>query len=70
MLKFKRVSCTVAKSTTRIVYAIPLQSSVCLKQHAFDLLELLLLQVFPELDDVFKKVHEEKHRFGEFISPK
>ncbi|XP_057733685.1 uncharacterized protein LOC130948830 [Arachis stenosperma] len=47
-----------------------LQSSVCLKQLAFDLLELLLLQAFPELDDVFKKVHEEKHRFGEFISPK
>ncbi|XP_052109915.1 uncharacterized protein LOC127739739 [Arachis duranensis] len=47
-----------------------LQSSVCLKQLAFDLLELLLLQAFPELDDVFKKVHEEKHRFGEFIAPK
>ncbi|XP_019443441.1 PREDICTED: uncharacterized protein LOC109347822 isoform X2 [Lupinus angustifolius] len=43
-----------------------LQSSLCLKQLAFDLLELLLLSAFPELDDVFKQVHEEKHKFGEF----
>ncbi|KAJ1388779.1 Sorting nexin, C-terminal [Sesbania bispinosa] len=42
-----------------------LQSSVCLKQLAFDLLELLLLSAFPELDDVFKQLHEEKHKFGE-----
>lgn len=44
-----------------------LQSSVCLKQLAFDLLEMLLLSAFPELDDVFKQVHEEKHKFGELI---
>ncbi|XP_061359559.1 uncharacterized protein LOC133303638 [Gastrolobium bilobum] len=43
-----------------------LQSSVCLKQLAFDLLELLLMSAFPELDDVFKQLHEEKHKFGEF----
>ncbi|KAK7349184.1 hypothetical protein VNO77_06348 [Canavalia gladiata] len=43
-----------------------LQSSVCLKQLAFDLLELLLTSAFPELDDVFKQLHEEKHKFGEF----
>ncbi|KAF2323362.1 hypothetical protein GH714_034840 [Hevea brasiliensis] len=43
-----------------------LQSSVCLKQLAFDLLELLLLSAFPELDYVFRQLHEEKHRFGEF----
>ncbi|XP_038717724.1 uncharacterized protein LOC120010885 isoform X2 [Tripterygium wilfordii] len=43
-----------------------LQSSVCLKQLAFDLLELLLLSAFPEMDYVFKQLHEEKHRFGEF----
>ncbi|CAL0335307.1 unnamed protein product [Lupinus luteus] len=43
-----------------------LQSSVCLKQLAFDLLELLLLSAFPELEDVFKQLHEEKHKFGEF----
>eukprot|EP00257_Ricinus_communis_P015025 XP_015572855.1 uncharacterized protein LOC8274501 isoform X1 [Ricinus communis] len=42
-----------------------LQSSVCLKQLAFDLLELLLLSAFPELDYVFRQLHEEKHRFGE-----
>ncbi|KAK7255382.1 hypothetical protein RIF29_28791 [Crotalaria pallida] len=42
-----------------------LQSSVCLKQLAFDLLEMLLLSAFPELDDVFKQLHEEKHKFGE-----
>ncbi|PQM35189.1 uncharacterized protein Pyn_22650 [Prunus yedoensis var. nudiflora] len=43
-----------------------LQSSVCLKQLAYDLLELLLMSAFPELDYVFKQLHEEKHRFGEF----
>ncbi|OUZ99956.1 Phox homologous domain [Macleaya cordata] len=42
------------------------QSSVCLKQLAFDLLELLLLSAFPELDDVIKQLHEEKHKFGQF----
>ncbi|XP_059645614.1 uncharacterized protein LOC132287124 isoform X2 [Cornus florida] len=41
-----------------------LQSSVCLKQLTFDLLELLLLSAFPELDYVFKQLHEEKHKFG------
>ncbi|KAJ7962999.1 Phox-associated domain,Sorting nexin [Quillaja saponaria] len=45
-----------------------LQSSVCLKQLAFDLLELLFLSAFPELDFVFKQMHEEKHIFGEFQS--
>ncbi|KAM2993976.1 hypothetical protein FF2_046004 [Malus domestica] len=43
-----------------------LQSSVCLKQLAFDLLELLLLTAFPEMEYVLKQLHEEKHRFGEF----
>ncbi|CAK7356694.1 unnamed protein product [Dovyalis caffra] len=43
-----------------------LQSSVCMKQLAFDLLELLLLTAFPELDYVFRQLHEEKHKFGEF----
>ncbi|KAM1412636.1 hypothetical protein ACFXTO_025341 [Malus domestica] len=43
-----------------------LQSSVCLKQLGFDLLELLLLSTFPEMDYVFKQLHEEKYRFGEF----
>lgn len=43
-----------------------MQSSVCLKQLALELLELLLLSAFPELDYVFKQFHEEKHKFGEF----
>ncbi|CAO2815390.1 unnamed protein product [Amaranthus hypochondriacus] len=43
-----------------------LQSSVCLKQLVMDLLQLLLLYTFPELDPVFKQLHEEKHKFGEF----
>ncbi|XP_011001603.1 PREDICTED: uncharacterized protein LOC105108834 isoform X2 [Populus euphratica] len=43
-----------------------LQSSVCTKQLAFDLLELLLLTAFPELDSVIRQLHEEKHKFGEF----
>ncbi|KAL6972795.1 hypothetical protein U1Q18_026967 [Sarracenia purpurea var. burkii] len=44
-----------------------LQSSVCLKQLAFDLLELLLLSAFPEMDHVFRQLHEEK-KFGVFES--
>ncbi|KAK4269393.1 hypothetical protein QN277_022554 [Acacia crassicarpa] len=43
-----------------------LQSSVCLKQLAFDLVELLMVTAFPELNDVCKQLHEEKHKFGEF----
>ncbi|XP_050384500.1 uncharacterized protein LOC126801087 isoform X2 [Argentina anserina] len=43
-----------------------LQSSACLKQLAYDLIELLLSSAFPELEYVFKEVHEEKHKFGEF----
>ncbi|XP_028064289.1 uncharacterized protein LOC114267448 [Camellia sinensis] len=43
-----------------------LQSSVCLKHLAFDILELLLLSAFPEMDYVFRQLHEEKEKFGEF----
>lgn len=43
-----------------------LQSSVSLKMLAFDLLELLLLSAFPELDSVFKQLYDEKHKFGEY----
>ncbi|KAI4387382.1 hypothetical protein MLD38_005220 [Melastoma candidum] len=43
-----------------------LQSTVCLKLLVFDLLELLLLSLFPEMDNVFKQLHEEKHQFREF----
>ncbi|XWS18995.1 hypothetical protein CRYUN_Cryun32bG0092800 [Craigia yunnanensis] len=43
-----------------------IQSSVCLKLLAYDLVELLLLSAFPEMDYVFKQLHEEKHKFGEF----
>ncbi|XWS20299.1 hypothetical protein CRYUN_Cryun31cG0088500 [Craigia yunnanensis] len=43
-----------------------IQSSVCLKLLAYDLVELLLLSAFPEMDYVFKLLHEEKHKFGEF----
>ncbi|WZZ18914.1 hypothetical protein YC2023_112003 [Brassica napus] len=45
-----------------------LQSSVCLKQLAFDLLELLLLSAFPEMEKAFKQLHEEKHLFGQYTS--
>ncbi|XP_058113709.1 uncharacterized protein LOC131256706 isoform X3 [Magnolia sinica] len=41
-----------------------LQSPLCLKQLMIDLLELLLVSAFPELDDVFKQCHEEKELFG------
>ncbi|OMO54105.1 hypothetical protein CCACVL1_28063 [Corchorus capsularis] len=43
-----------------------IQSSVCLKLLSYDLLELLLLSAFPEMESVFKQLHEEKHKFGEF----
>ncbi|XP_010538028.1 PREDICTED: uncharacterized protein LOC104812523 [Tarenaya hassleriana] len=43
-----------------------LQSSVCLKQLAFGLLEQLLLAAFPEMDQAFKQLLEEKHKFGEY----
>ncbi|XP_054780633.1 uncharacterized protein LOC129288193 isoform X2 [Prosopis cineraria] len=43
-----------------------LQSSVCLKQLAFDIVELLMVTAFPELDYLFKQLHEEKHKFGKF----
>ncbi|XP_042488981.1 uncharacterized protein LOC122069118 [Macadamia integrifolia] len=42
-----------------------LQSTVCMKQLAFDLLELLLLSTFPELHDVVKQLHEDKKKFGQ-----
>uniref|UniRef100_A0A2P2MMH5 Uncharacterized protein n=1 Tax=Rhizophora mucronata TaxID=61149 RepID=A0A2P2MMH5_RHIMU len=43
-----------------------LQSSVCVKQLAFDLLELLFVSSFPEMEDIFKQLHEDKAKFGEF----
>uniref|UniRef100_A0A1J3E999 Sorting nexin-16 n=1 Tax=Noccaea caerulescens TaxID=107243 RepID=A0A1J3E999_NOCCA len=46
-----------------------LQSSVCLKQLAFDLVELLLLSAFPEMEKTFKQLHNEKHLFGQFTPP-
>ncbi|KAF7800796.1 Sorting nexin-16 [Senna tora] len=52
------------KHCARDLYFL-LQSSVCMKQLAFDILEVLLLSAFPELDYVFKQLHEEKHKFGE-----
>ncbi|XP_068653093.1 uncharacterized protein [Aristolochia californica] len=42
-----------------------LQSPVCLKQLAFELLELLLLSVFPELQDVVKRYCEGKEKLGQ-----
>ncbi|KAJ0680235.1 putative Phox-associated domain, sorting nexin, PX domain superfamily [Helianthus annuus] len=41
-----------------------IQSSVCLKQFSLDLLELLLMSAFPEMDFVFQQLHDEKHKFG------
>ncbi|CAA3024050.1 Intermediate filament [Olea europaea subsp. europaea] len=43
-----------------------IQSSVCMKQLAFNLLELLLLSLFPELDYVFRELDNEKEKFGKF----
>ncbi|XP_020573351.1 uncharacterized protein LOC110019841 isoform X2 [Phalaenopsis equestris] len=41
-----------------------LQSVVCLKQLTVELLELLLLSAFPELEEVIRQCHEEKDQFG------
>uniref|UniRef100_A0ACD5T6T3 Uncharacterized protein n=1 Tax=Avena sativa TaxID=4498 RepID=A0ACD5T6T3_AVESA len=41
-----------------------LQSQVCLKQLTFELLELLVLAAFPELDDTVRKWHKEKHELA------
>ncbi|XP_020703834.1 uncharacterized protein LOC110115058 [Dendrobium catenatum] len=43
-----------------------LQSVVCLKQLTVELLELLLLSAFPELEEVIRQCHEEKDQFGFF----
>uniref|UniRef100_A0A0D9WK76 PX domain-containing protein n=1 Tax=Leersia perrieri TaxID=77586 RepID=A0A0D9WK76_9ORYZ len=40
-----------------------LQSPVCLKQLAFELLELLVLAAFPDLDGTVRKWHEDKQQF-------
>ncbi|XP_047340631.1 uncharacterized protein LOC124944424 [Impatiens glandulifera] len=43
-----------------------IQSSVCMKQFALDLVELLLLSAFPEMDYVFKELHEQRATFGKY----
>ncbi|ERM98570.1 hypothetical protein AMTR_s00109p00032070 [Amborella trichopoda] len=45
-----------------------LQSALCIKQLAYNLLELLLLATFPELNDVVSLLHSEKDRFGEVVT--
>ncbi|KAL0704209.1 hypothetical protein Bca4012_070634 [Brassica carinata] len=46
-----------------------LQSSVCLKLLAYDLVELLLTSAFPEMEQFFKQLQEEKHLFGQHTPP-
>ncbi|XP_073159156.1 uncharacterized protein [Henckelia pumila] len=41
-----------------------IQSSVCMKQLALDLLQLLLLSAFPELGNVFRQLEEKRDKFG------
>ncbi|XP_042052495.1 uncharacterized protein LOC121797822 isoform X2 [Salvia splendens] len=41
-----------------------IQSSVFMKQLAFDLLKLLLVSSFPELDHVFRELDQDKEKFG------
>ncbi|CAM8940701.1 unnamed protein product [Rhodiola kirilowii] len=41
-----------------------IQSAVCLKQLAFELVELLFVSAFPELDQTIKELHQQKHMFG------
>lgn len=41
------------------------QSSVFMKQLAFDILELLLSSSFPELGSVFRELDQDKQKFGE-----
>ncbi|CAH8353823.1 unnamed protein product [Eruca vesicaria subsp. sativa] len=46
-----------------------LQSSVCLKLLAYDLLEMLLTSAFPEMEQAFKQLKDEKHLFGQYTPP-
>lgn len=66
--KIYKILLVWSNSNKLVVTVTCLQSPVCLKQLAFDLLELLLLSALPELDYVFKQLHEEKHKFGDFKS--
>lgn len=47
-----------------MIIDLNVQSSVFMKQLAFDLLQLLLLSAFPELGNVFRQLDEEKDKFG------
>ncbi|CAH9079710.1 unnamed protein product [Cuscuta epithymum] len=38
-----------------------LQSTICLKQVAYAILELVLVSIFPELRDIVKDIHEKMH---------
>ncbi|GFP85447.1 hypothetical protein PHJA_000688400 [Phtheirospermum japonicum] len=38
-----------------------LQSTVCLKQLGYGIMELVLLSLFPELRDVLRDIHEKMH---------
>ncbi|PWA68105.1 Phox-associated domain-containing protein [Artemisia annua] len=42
------------------IYSKKLQSAVCLKQLGYGLLELILITVFPELQEVIINIHEKK----------
>ncbi|CAI9773610.1 unnamed protein product [Fraxinus pennsylvanica] len=57
------VGCREYEKCAKDLYCF-IQSSVCMKQLAFYLLELLLLSAFPELDSAFKQLHEDKEKFG------
>lgn len=44
---------------------LAVQSAVCMKQLAYNLLELLIQAAFPELHDVISICHTHKERFGD-----
>ncbi|VFQ72138.1 unnamed protein product [Cuscuta campestris] len=48
------------KRCARDIYYF-LQSTVCLKQVAYAILELVLVSIFPELRDIVKDIHEKMH---------
>lgn len=67
--KFKDIQRIVRNHT---VWGVPVnicllavQSAVCMKQLAYNLLELLIQAAFPELHDVISICHTHKERFGD-----
>jgi hypothetical protein len=61
--KIKEEQRRLSDSWLTFIFGFSVQSPVCLKHLAFELLELLVLSAFPELDGTVRKWHEDKQQF-------